>query len=344
MAYGFVVGGRNSQPEALARQLVRALEAASFDALFVNVLSDAVQTNLARYLPSSLHRILIVHNITPGTYAAAASVRDHVHATVAISPRIQDDLVRKYGFSAERVTVIPHAAASSDTLTTWRADGPFRLLYLGRIEDQAKGVLSLPGILRRLPESTTLTIAGDGPDLAKLNRRCADFGGRVRFLGPVRYADTAELLARHHCMIMPSRFEGFGLTLVEAMAAGCVPVASRIRGVTDWIVRDGHNGTLFPVGNSAEAAKQIASLDRDRARLHSMSEAARKTVRDNYGRAQMASSYRALLQSIDANPPRIAEPLDWTQWEMPAGLRTGLRSRLPKPVKNWLRRIKENVA
>ncbi len=346
MAHGFVVGGRHGEPDQWARQLVMALEAASFDAVFVNVLADAVQTNLARYLPPQLRRVMIVHNITPGTYSAARAVRDHVHATVAISPRIRDDLVRRYGFPAERVVTIPHATEPSAEpgLAAREPGSRLRLLYLGRIDDQAKGVLLLPGILRRLPETATLTVAGGGPDLAKLKSRCRELGERVRFLGPVRYGETAQLLARHHVMVMPSRFEGFGLTLIEAMAAGCVPVASRIRGVTDWIVQDGHDGMLFPVGNCAEAARRIALLDRDRDLLCSLSEQGRATARDGYGRAAMASRYRALLTHLDADPPNIAPPLELARWEMPRGLRTGLRTRLPKPVKNLLRRLKESVA
>jgi glycosyltransferase involved in cell wall biosynthesis len=346
MAHGFVVGARDGRPDVWARQLVSALEAARYDAVFVNVLADAVQTNLVRYLPSQLLRILIVHNITPGTYGAARSVRDHVHATVAISPRIHDDLLRRHGFLPERVITIPHAAELSEApaLVERQPDAALRVLYLGRIEDQAKGVLLLPRILRHLPYSATLTVGGDGPDLAKLKRRCRDFGERVRFLGPVRYGETEQLLARHHVMIMPSRFEGFGLTLVEAMAAGCVPVASKIRGVTDWIVRDGYDGMLFPVGSSADAARRIALLDHDRVLLRSMSKASRATAREGYGRAAMASRYRSLLQRLAADPPNISQPLDLAHWEMPSGLRSGLRTRLPKPIKNFLRRVKESIA
>jgi glycosyltransferase involved in cell wall biosynthesis len=178
----------------------------------------------------------------------------------------------------------------------------------------------------------------------KLKRRCRDFGERVIFLGPVRYRDTTWLLSGHHVMIMPSRFEGFGLSLIQAMAAGCVPVASRIRGVTDWIVQDRRDGMLFPVGDSAEAARRIATLDHDRTLLRSMSDAARRTARDRYSHGAMASRYGSLLERLSANPPHIAQPLDPANWEVPRGLRAGLRTRLPQPVKNFLRRARECFA
>jgi len=346
MGCGFVVGGRNSAPEVCARQLAQALDAATFDAVFVSVLADVVQTNLVRYLPPHLLRIMIVHSITPGTYGAAHAIRDHVHATVAISPRIRDDLLRRHSFAADRIVTIPHAV-DPDLLCCnieRRQNDALRLLYLGRIEDQSKGVLLLPRILSRLPEHITLTVAGDGPDLAKLKRRCRKFGERVRFLGAVQYENAPALLADHHVMVMPSRFEGFGLTLIEAMAAGCVPVVARIRGVTDWIVKDGHDGSLFPPGSSAKAARRIIQLDRDRGRLDEMSRAARRSSEVDYTRAAMAASYHRLLKQLRSDPPSISAPLDLATWEMPGGLRAGLRTRLPKPVKNLLRQLKESIA
>lgn len=346
MAHGFAVGARHGQPVILARQLVEALDLAGFDAVLVNVLADAVQTNVVRYLPRRVLRILVVHNITPGTYCAAGAVRDHVHATVAISPRIRDDLLRRFGFESARVVTIPHGTDIHTGASLAERDlrGPFRLLFLGRIEDQSKGVLALPDIVRALPPEARLTIAGDGPDLAKLKRRCLAFGERITFLGGVRYDAVGELLARHHAMIMPSRFEGFGLTLIEAMAAGCVPVVSQIRGVTDWIVQDGCNGLVFPVGSTGRAAEALLRLHRDRNLLGELSRAARVRAEQSFSVATMASRYQDLLTRLEADPPAIAAPLPLSGWEMPKGLRSGLRTHLPTPVKNLLRRIRENAA
>lgn len=346
MGHGFAVGGAHAPGQTLARQLIGALEAGRFDAVFVNVLADAVQTNVTRYLPAHILRVLIVHNITPGTYGAARAVRDHVHATVAISPRIRDDLSRHHGFKPKRVVLIPHATdpGAGPGLPERQPGGPLKMLFLGRIEDQSKGVLSLPGILDRLPASVSLTVAGDGPDLINLKRRCVGFGPRVRFLGPVPYDAVASLLASHHVMVMPSRFEGFGLTLIEAMAAGCVPVASQIRGVTDWIVEDGQNGLLFPVGGGARAAMQIARLERDRALLSAMGKAARARAATAFGTEAMACRYVSLLKDLRANPPAVAGALDLADWRLPRGLGDSLRTHVPVPVKNLLRRFKEGVA
>lgn len=347
LAHGFVVCGLTGPDDSAteAARVAGTLDMIGFDAVFVNVLADAVQTNLARYLPAHVLRILIVHNITPGTYAAARAVRDHVHTVVAISPRIRDDLAAHHGFRRDRIVLIPHAAVPVAGPAVPRpTDGPLRILFLGRIEDQAKGVLALPEILARLPSDIVLTVAGDGPDMSRLKERLHGQEDRVRLLGPVAYADTGRLFAEHHAMIMPSRFEGFGLTLVEAMAAGCVPVVSRIRGVTDWIVEDDRSGLLFPIGDVNRAAAQILRLDRDRPFLRSLAEAGRQRAARDFGPQAMADAYRSLLERLRADPPPVAAPLDLDEWEMPKGLRDSLRSQVPVPVKNFLRRMRESLA
>lgn len=111
-----------------------------------------------RYLPADILRIMIVHNITPGTYAAARAIRDHVHATVGVSKRCRD-LVRQHGFDASRTLVIPHGLNRDIHLSrnVQKPDesGPLRLLYLGRMEDNSKGIFWLPNILRELDCSNT---------------------------------------------------------------------------------------------------------------------------------------------------------------------------------------------
>ncbi|BCP53483.1 glycosyl transferase [Kaistia sp. 32K] len=342
---GAVCGLPGDDEPALARALFAAIENGGFDGVFVNVHADSVQTNIARHLPSSLLRILVVHNITPGTYAAAAAIREHVHATVCVSRRIEADLIGRYRFRPQRIVTVPNAADFLPVpARAPRADGqPLRILSLGRVEDQAKGVLWLPDILRRLPPSVRMTVAGDGPDLARLRQRCAFLGDRVRFAGAVLPSAVPALMAEHDILLGPSRFEGFMITAVEAMAAGCVPVISRIRGVTDSVVTEGETGLLFPVGDIRAAASAIQRLVDHPALWRTLSRRGVATAPDRFGVARMAGDYAALLDRISAEPPLVARPLSMDEWQLPSGLRPGLRTHLPVPIKNLLRGIRERV-
>lgn len=345
-ACGTVCGhpGEDERSEALS--LRAAIEAGGFDGVFVNVHADPIQTNLARYLPRSLLRILIVHNVTPGTYAAAAAVRDHVHGVVCVSRRIEEDLVLRHGFDPASICTI---ANGTDFPAAVPRDRPpkedaLRLLSLGRIEDQAKGILWLPDILKRLPAEFRLTVAGDGPDLARLRQRSTELGSRIRLVGAVSPAGVASLLVEHDVLLAPSRFEGFMITAVEAMAAGCVPVVSRIRGVTDTVIDDGETGLLFPVGSLDTAAGAIRRLDADRAFWLRLSRNGQERVRRQFGIDRLGADYARLVDRLGRAPPPIAAPLDLAGWSLPRGLRPGLRTYLPTPVKNFIRMMRERAA
>ncbi len=333
--------------ETRARHMIGFLRDNRFDAVFVNVLANRFETNLVRYLPADILRVMIVHNITPGTYAAARAIRDHVHATVGVSKRCRDDLIRQHGFDAARTLVIPHGLNRdihlARNVTKQDESGPLRLLYLGRIEDNSKGIFWLPNVLRELDCPYHLTVAGDGPDLAELRRRLAPFGDHVSFTGWVAPSDVPWRVSQHDVLVMPSRFEGFGLTLIEAMSQGCPAVVSRIAGVTDTIVTDGEDGLLFRVGDFRQAARHIERLASDRKLLAGMATAARQKVETVFDNDVVGRAYAGLLEHLAAERPAIAPPLALSQWAMPNALHSSLRSRLPKPVKNWLRQMRERL-
>ena len=328
-----------------ARVLAAAIHDGGFDGVFVNVLANRTQMNISRYLPAHILRVMIVHNITPGTYAAAAAIRDHVHATIGVSERCRRDLVERYHFDPDRTFAIPNAIDVDRFKESGNAPrgetSMLRTLFLGRVEDSSKGVLWLPAILDNTPQSVHMTIAGSGPDLDQLKRKMSRHSHRVSFLGAVQPDGIPALLRNHDALVMPSRFEGYPLTLIEAMAAGCVPIVSQIEGVTDTIVNDGSNGFLFPVGDCNRAARIVSRLQADRGLLASAADSARNVAQQAFTIEGMASRYYAVISRMNRKPPVLAAPLDLNSWSVPRGLRPGLRTYVPAPIKNWLRVVRE---
>ena len=165
----------------------------------------------------------------------------------------------------------------------------------------------------------------------------------VTFLGAVPPADVPALVARHDVLLMPSRYEGFGYTLVEAMAGGCVPVASRVRGSTDFIVDDGRTGFLFPVGDANAAADLLRSLGADREELQRTGEAARAdATRSLRGRADGGRVFGPRADGV-IPPPRTAPPLPLDRWEYPQGFTGGLRRFAPEWAKKMFRVWRERL-
>jgi alpha-1,3-mannosyltransferase len=101
------------------------------------------------------------------------------------------------------------------------------LLYFGRIAPN-KGLERLVGMLEQAPWSLTIAGTGDAAYVGTLQSLFSRFGSRVTFTGQVAEEQLPRLIAGHACVVLPSRAEGFGLTLVEALAAGVPVVASDI--------------------------------------------------------------------------------------------------------------------
>jgi glycosyltransferase involved in cell wall biosynthesis len=354
--HGQLVGAEGDSDAANGAALVRHLEAGGYDGVIANVLMSRVEMNALRYLGRAVRRVMVVHSTTPGTYAAARELRDHTDAAVGVSPRVRDDLVARE-FAAETTVAIPNGLDLSPyrNLTRPEANAPsdrrtLRVLSLGRIEDASKGNFWLPRILSLAGSGKTggdvrLTVAGDGPDLAELRARFAAAGvsESVTFLGALPPADVPALVARHDVLLMPSRYEGFGYTLVEAMAGGCVPLASRVRGSTDFIVDHGRTGFLFPVGDVNAAAELLRSLGSDREELRRVGEAARADATRRFGAEQMAAAYIDLMQTVSSRPPRTAPALPLDEWSYPPGFTGGLRRFAPEWAKKIFRVWRERL-
>ena len=326
------------------KALLEHLERAAPDVVVLNVLTDPVSMNAARYLKKNINRLMIVHNITPATYQAARLLRDYVQLAVGVSPRISNDLISKKGFHAEATTWIPNAiecANYSGRVRRYDSIGPLRIAYLGRIKDQDKGVLWIGDLLSLLSDlNIEVSIAGDGPDKQELEHRLRRNRHRVRFLGRLSPNEVPEFLREQDILFQPSRFEGLGITLVEALAAGCVPVVSKIRGVTDFVVDQGRTGCVFPIGDVKAAANEIRRLYRNPAELELLSANASTDAHERFDVNAMGRQYASSLHKLSESSTARA-PLDPSQWSYPTTISDIVRSKIPVSIKNQIRRLLE---
>jgi glycosyltransferase involved in cell wall biosynthesis len=146
------------------------------------------------------------------------------------------------------------------------------VMTFGRLVSQARAkgmdeVLAvMPGLLARHPDLAYL-IAGDGPDRARLEglARAPALAGHVAFTGRIDEAEKAAHYRLADVYAMPSRGEGFGIVLLEAMACGVPVIASSRDGGRD-AARDGLLGQLVdPDDPKALEAAILAALDEPKA-------------------------------------------------------------------------------
>ncbi len=147
-------------------------------------------------------------------------------------------------------------------------------------------------------------------------------------------AVTAQMRA-HHLLLLPSNYEGLPIVVLEAQANGCVPIASRLPGITDAQITDGATGMLIEptdVAGFAAAIRMFQNADHWR----SCSQSAIAHARRHYSIEHMGEQYLALFDTLmrgaDALPvPRSTlrkqgtTPFIWWDY-LPQPLRTRLRS------------------
>jgi len=163
---------------------------------------------------------------------------------------------------AERVTVLPNPAppvpelAPRDELRASLAfDGP-TLAFAGRLTAQKSLELALRAVAA--VEGVSLVVAGEGPELERLERARDDLalGDRVRFLGAQPRERVLELFHAADASILSSSWENFPHAVVEALAVG-TPVISTDTGGVAEVLRDGINGLLVPSGDVDALAAAI---------------------------------------------------------------------------------------
>lgn len=137
---------------------------------------------------------------------------------------------------------------------------PWRLLMVGRLTRQKDQATALEALARLRHRDWRLTIAGQGPLRADLERRCVALGiaDRVDFAGYIGCPDRlATLMAQADLLLQPSRWEGLCATLIEAMACGADVVATDCTPNVRSLLADGGQHPVTPVGDAGAFARAI---------------------------------------------------------------------------------------
>lgn len=229
---------------------------------------------------------------------------------VALTPKLYADLLT-YGAPETKLRLIPNGLDLTRFVPRRPAAGPLRLAVMGRLEHGQKGVLHLPEIfagVRRAGVDATLTIAGEGRHRGILETRFRDeiAAGRVTFAGLLTPRQVPDFLARQDVFLFPSHFEGCPNALLEAMAAGVVPVAFNISGTTDFLIEAA--GVLAPMGDTAAFAAAVVGLA-DPARRAALSTAAQMAARQKFDRDGTAVRYASVFREAIAAPAAVPVPL-----------------------------------
>lgn len=219
---------------------------------------------------------------------------------VSVSGKTLEQAVQA-GIRPERTTVIQNGIPPMALMPQNQAelrrqlgveDGGAVLLSVGRLVYQ-KGheylVHAMPRILLDYPH-TKAVICGEGALRPQLEKQIQELGlgESVRLMG--NQTDIAPFLAGADLFVLPSRWEGLPVALLEAMGAGLPVVATRVEGV-DEVVQETSQGLLVPPEDSDALASALLQLLGDPRLRRRMGEAARSRIQDLYTLDIMCGKY-----------------------------------------------------
>jgi glycosyltransferase involved in cell wall biosynthesis len=158
-------------------------------------------------------------------------------------------------------------------------------------------VAALPAVAAAVPSALVLLV-GDGPERAALHAQAAACGVGRRLHVTGATAEIAHALAACDVLAAPSRNEGMGRALVEAMALGVPVVAAAVGGIPA-VVGDGEGGRLVPAGDAAALAEALVELGVDdglRAKLAAAAPARAEAFSAEAAAAAMRAVYHELTR------------------------------------------------
>jgi len=168
---------------------------------------------------------------------------------IAVSSAVKDSLI-KHGINEKRIRVIVNAiniglykgAKPINRSILGISEDTFLYIYVGRLVSQ-KGVDVLLQAFSQTKEGVLLIVGGGilEEELISLSHEL-DIHQRVIFLG--ERSDVPQLLKTSDCFVLPSRYEGLGIVMLEAMAAGLPVIVSDFPARKE-VVKDGENALVF---------------------------------------------------------------------------------------------------
>lgn len=168
---------------------------------------------------------------------------------------------------------------------------------VGRLNKQKDFATLISALLLLEIKNWECWIAGDGLRRTKLEKQINNLGlkEKVKLIGWV--SDVPQFLRKLDIFVLPSLWEGFGLTVIEAGLAGLPVVASQIDGITE-IIDDKENGLLFSPGDSQELASKIEFLLNNADKANRFVNNLQSKIKEKFSLTTMVKQYEKIYLDL----------------------------------------------
>lgn len=222
-----------------------------------------------------------------------------IDAKLAVSQAVADHYCA--ALSLDRIDVLynPVELEAMDTVEPgpYAPDAPLHILLPGRLVRE-KGHVDLIAALRD-PRLATLplkiTFAGHGKLQAKLKNACESLPFPVKITGNLEHAQFLSVMARADIVVVPSRYEGFGLTALEAMSLSKPVIASKAGGLPEVM---GETGRLVETGDVGAISDAILELANNPGLRETLGKAARTRAEEKFSLPAIAAQLIEIYERL----------------------------------------------
>jgi glycosyltransferase involved in cell wall biosynthesis len=236
------------------------------------------------------------------------------HYYITVSNWAKRQFMEEKNISGDNIRVIhngvdinrfnPKYRASSDSLNSANLNSTnsecIKILYLSRLIGY-KGINCLIDAIPKIKEraNAQFMFAGAGNNSAlKLNKE------NCTFLGYVPDEVKNKLYSAADIFILPSLYENFPISILEAMASGCAVIATDVGGIPE-VIENNKNGLLIPPNDSSSLAEAIMYLIENKDFRLKLAKNARKTIEEHFDAKAMALKTKNFYNYVLANDGRI---------------------------------------
>ncbi|WP_179232755.1 glycosyltransferase [Paenibacillus rigui] len=224
---------------------------------------------------------------------------------VVITPYLKEAMIRKYGETAERVTVIPNGieVPTSYDSTSYLLKNENEIIeigFVGRMEEQKQPIdfVKTANIILSRCKNVHFTMVGDGSLLkaAQLLARSLSIDSYIDFLGSSNNAPQI-MKEKMHVFFAPSLREGLPIVGLEALSLGIPIVATDVPGWSD-LIDNGKTGFLSPVNDCVRMADYCIELINNKVLRESMSRKGYEFVEDKFSLNKTSQVYLDIYENL----------------------------------------------
>ncbi|PDW03080.1 glycosyltransferase family 4 protein [Candidatus Viridilinea mediisalina] len=266
--------------------------------------------------PLRYHNLLttpgrLVRRLATGAHPRRTLRNYLIHAPLLWVDRVvalsygERDLLARIGVHPLKISVLPNALDLEDVASQQAENIPSEvptLLFIGQLVPR-KGydllLRALPAVMKAVPTVRCICVSHNRADEAEFWRLAREGGvaERIELRGRVSEAEKMALLRSATVVVAPSRYEGFGIPLIEALLAGAPVVTTDVMAGNEVISHE-QTGLLTPYGDVDALAVAIIRLLRDQPLAQRLAATGRQEVLERYDANRLAAELEQLYQRL----------------------------------------------